>query len=261
LTTGGFAMSRLGVLVVVFCVAVRVYADAPLPAPRSLEGSRAEVNYVLQDHGAAPSANPPASFTEQLERLKAARERLAADRQQALFEPDEAENSEAELAPLRRRLHELLLRRRLHQLPARPDTGPLPDIHTPPPKPRSIALQTVAEKSGGPTPAPVDALSLANALFQVGEFEAALKAYRQVNVTRMRAEEKAPTLYLTACCLRNLGKLDEATQLFREVAAMKDDLYLAECAQWQVSNLRMRKELETKLLDLRRRRQALENSP
>ena len=43
---------------------------------------------------------------------------------------------------------------------------------------------------------------------------------------------------MIACCLRNLGKLDEAATLYREVANTQDNDMLADCARWQLSSLR-----------------------
>ena len=39
--------------------------------------------------------------------------------------------------------------------------------------------------------------------------------------------------------MRNVGKLEEATNLYREVANAKADPYIATCAQWQLSMMRL----------------------
>jgi len=64
--------------------------------------------------------------------------------------------------------------------------------------------------------------------------------------------------YMTAACLRKLGKTDEAATLFREVANAKGEVVLAECAQWQLSAMRWKHDVETTLGELRQRRKALE---
>ena len=108
---------------------------------------------------------------------------------------------------------------------------------------------------------PADPQALAELLFQTGDFDGALKAYRSLDAGGQRPEERLAVQYMTACCLRQLGKMDEAATLYREVANSKDDDMLASCAQWQLSALRWHHELNDQLEQLRQRRQALEVKP
>ena len=52
-------------------------------------------------------------------------------------------------------------------------------------------------------------------------------------------------------------RVDNRTPLFREVAISKDDETFADCAQWQLSTLQWRNELETMIERLRRQREEL----
>lgn len=81
----------------------------------------------------------------------------------------------------------------------------------------------------------VDPLGLAQSLFQTGDYEGALKAFRQVEVSSLKPQEKAGVHYLRATCLRKLGMFDEASALYQQVAATKADEMLADCARWQLS--------------------------
>jgi tetratricopeptide (TPR) repeat protein len=107
------------------------------------------------------------------------------------------------------------------------------------------------------TDAPVDPLALAQSLFRVGDFTAALDAYRKLDKEDLKSEERAAIQYMTACCLRKLGKVDEASALYREVAHTPGNDFLSENAQWYLRTMKERRELEAQFEELRQRRQAL----
>jgi hypothetical protein len=107
------------------------------------------------------------------------------------------------------------------------------------------------------TDAPVDPLSLAQALYLAGDHEAALNAYRQLEQGEQKPDERIAIQYMIACCLRKLGKLDEATLLYREVANSGGNDILVENAQWYLRAIKDRRELEGQLDELRQRRQTL----
>jgi tetratricopeptide (TPR) repeat protein len=145
--------------------------------------------------------------------------------------------------------------------PITPDTSPT----MPPPQAVGQAPpQAVPDKGAKPPPEavePVNALSLAEALFQAGNYEQSLKAYRTIDLTGMKADDRAPIQYLTATCLRKLGKTEEAATLYREVANSRGDEQVASCAQWQLNMLRWRRDWEVRLQAARERRQSLEKMP
>ncbi len=107
------------------------------------------------------------------------------------------------------------------------------------------------------TDAPVDPMSLAQALFLSGDYASALKAYRQLEEEEQRGDQRITLQYLIACCLRKLGKLDEATTLYREVANSRGSDFLVESSQWYLRAMKERRGLEGQLTELRQRRQAL----
>jgi tetratricopeptide (TPR) repeat protein len=100
----------------------------------------------------------------------------------------------------------------------------------------------------------VDAISLAQNLFRTGDHEAALRAFQLMELSTLPKADRAYVQYMTGCCLRRLGKMNEAAAAYREVAEAKEDEFLAECATWQIGSIRSRQELVTQLEELRARR-------
>lgn len=130
--------------------------------------------------------------------------------------------------------------------------APSPSLSPPPPK--------AGEKEGAAqrlTEAPVDPLTLAQALFQSGDSAAALAAYRKLEQEEQKPDDRITIQYMIACCLRKLGKADEASVMYREVANSGGSEVLVESAQWYLRALRERHELEAQLQQLRQRRQAI----
>jgi tetratricopeptide (TPR) repeat protein len=108
---------------------------------------------------------------------------------------------------------------------------------------------------------PVDPMAMAQALFETGDFEGALATYRLLDLKSLNKTDRAAAQYLMGTCLRRLGKIDEAATLYREVVNAKEDDILADCAQWQLSAFRWRRDLENQLEQIRQRRHALEANP
>ncbi|HWG43734.1 MAG TPA: hypothetical protein VN688_13180 [Gemmataceae bacterium] len=107
------------------------------------------------------------------------------------------------------------------------------------------------------TDAPVDPLTLAQTLFLAGDHAGALNLYRQLEKEEQSTEGRITIQYMLACCLRKLGKTDEASTLYREVANSDGNDVLVENAQWYLRAMKERRELETQFDELRQRRQAL----
>jgi hypothetical protein len=131
-----------------------------------------------------------------------------------------------------------------------------PPTQLPPPPP----IASVNEPDDAPkvvTDAPVDPLALAQSLFRAGDFAAALDAYRKLDKDDLKSEGRIAIQYMMACCLRKLGKVDEASTLYREVANTPGNDFLSENAQWYLRTMKERRELEARLEELRQRRQAL----
>ncbi|HTU19767.1 MAG TPA: CDC27 family protein [Gemmataceae bacterium] len=139
-------------------------------------------------------------------------------------------------------------------VPAEASTLPAPK---PLPPPSAPSAQQPDNSSKVLTDAPVDPPSLAQSLFLSGDHAAALNAYRKLEQEEPRPDERIAIQYMIACCLRKLGKLDEAAILYREVASSHGSDILVENAQWYLRAMKERRELETQLGELRQRRQAV----
>jgi hypothetical protein len=90
--------------------------------------------------------------------------------------------------------------------------------------------------------------------YQDGNTKAALAAFRLIDPNGQSGEEKAFTQYLVACCLKQQGQMNEAVSLYREIAELKQDPFITECALWQLGAIRQLRELDTQLEQLRVRR-------
>ena len=253
-----------------FLSTAAVLADEPpllLPAPQTVPKPAPPERIFLPPRRAPDKPRPdPEELLREISRLRKEREALQSERGE-LSRPTEAgDGAAAEAARLRLRLAELLLKLggRGPAAPPTPEPTTVPPTPGKPPAPKPDTAPTPT----GPEPPPlpptgqfVDPVALAEALFRAGDYEAALGTYRLLDVSGMDNEKRLAIQYMTACCLRKLGKLDEAATLYREVANAKEDAILAECAQWQLGAVTWRRDLESRLQQLRQRRQALEGKP
>jgi tetratricopeptide (TPR) repeat protein len=103
-------------------------------------------------------------------------------------------------------------------------------------------------------------MELGQTLFRVGAYEAALAAFRMVELHTLSREDRLLVQYLQASCLRHLGRMDEATRLYREIANSQSNAFAVECAQWQLSSLRWQQDTTRRLEQLRAWRQNREPS-
>ncbi len=131
--------------------------------------------------------------------------------------------------------------------PAQPQPSPSP----------TVSVKQPDDTAKVVTDAPVDPLALAQSLFRAGDYAAALNAYRKLDKDDQKPEDRAPIQYMMACCLRKLGKVDEASALYREVANTPGNDFLGENAQWYLRTMKERREMEAQLDELRQRRQAM----
>jgi hypothetical protein len=109
-------------------------------------------------------------------------------------------------------------------------------------------------------PKSIDSTSVAYSLVRAGKYDAALTVYQAIDVKETNLEERSTIQYLAATCMRNVGKIEEATNLYREVANAKTDPYIATCAQWQLAAMRWEQSMKDRLADIRKRRSALGTS-
>jgi hypothetical protein len=152
----------------------------------------------------------------------------------------------------------------LHQSADAGRAPTMPQQHALHPAPRSasanlpdVIKQSLETKSEAVTDAPVDPLALAQSLFRARDYTAALNAYRKLDKEDQKLEDRVAAQYMMACCLRKLGKVDEASILYREVANASGNEFVVENAQWYLRTMKERRELEAQLDELRQRRQAM----
>ena len=222
---------------------------------------------------------------QQAELLKAQREALKAERESIGVPTDSIPSGESRRIPeLRRRATELMLkaasqRKSTATVPVRNDNPPRDQdppekvvkepakpfpVQPQRPDPNAVKKGSSADVAGAANPeAPpsvpkvVDPLALGEALFRNGEYAGALTAFRQLDLVEFKAEQRLMVQYLSACCLRKLGKFDEAVALYRDVANAKGDPVVAECAQWELGAVRWRHDIETEIERLRKERKQL----
>ena len=182
-----------------------------------------------------PLLPTPTTPTTPPDKLKAGTAALAADRVAA--EPTSASDQRAKLQSDLLRLLE-----RIDRLPQQP-TGPMVTPNPPVPTPK--------KDEGGV--APVDRLRAATNLARDNQTEAALSAFRMLDLQRLSPDDRAFARYMEAACLRRLGMTTEALPIYREVSNAGDDPFLASAAFSQVGLLRESDGLKTQLAELRAR--------
>lgn len=185
---------------------------------------------------AAGTAQPPAA----LDKLKANTTALANERAAA-------ETSSAERAKLQDDLRRLI--ERLDKAPLQPPANPNPNVIGGPPK-------TTKEPGPAITALPVDRLRAAINLVRDNQIESALNAFRQLNLQQLDAEDRAFAQFMTASCLRRLGRTAEALPIYREVGDAGEEPFIASSAVSQVALIRNSEELQAQLIKLRERPKA-----
>lgn len=193
------------------------------------------------------------SLHRETESLRLEREAMLVE-EAALVTANDFHASKGTEANLQKRIAELLVRV-VQQTKKTNETASA----APPPSSRECVNES-GDAPKAATDAPVDPLALAQSLFRARDYAAALDAYRKLDKCDQKSEEHAAIQYMMACCLRKLGKVDEASALYREVANTPGNDFLAENAQWYLRTMKERRELGAQLEELRRRRQAMKSN-
>lgn len=200
--------------------------STPRPIPKS--ATPAETKKLRADRSALNrDLEPPADA------IDADSSVVSADRQRAALK--------AQLAGLIRQLGE---DRKTERAPA---TTPTPPATLPP-------QVKIAPPRDGTDPR--DVIRSAQNYFRTNAIEASLKTFQVINTNdkSLQREDRAFVTYMIACCHRRLGDYTNALTLYREVAAAKEDDFLAECALWQIGIIRSAQELDAELERLRSRK-------
>ncbi len=113
------------------------------------------------------------------------------------------------------------------------------------PKPSTQAFEP------NPDAPPGDRLKQAENLYRAGEIRAAQKVLQSIDLAALASKQASLAKYLRACCHRRLGDYEQARQIYRDIAASKDDAFLAECAAWQLQAIRSREEMAAHIVPTR----------
>ncbi len=195
-----------------------------------------------------------AALQQDMARLKRERESLAAEREKtSKMPPATSSEEEAEAARLRARIAELLVK--VEAKKAKEGKRPTDQAALPsrPVSPSKLDILST------PSPAAVrsaEALQVAQAQFHSDQFDAVLQTIRRVDSQTLSKEDCLLVQYLTAGCLRNLGRLDEAVPLYRTVVDSRGDEALVESASWQLTAIDARRNMLRELAEIRERRTA-----
>jgi hypothetical protein len=257
-------MYRSSALIVLMLAFAAAKADE-LPQPRKLGDAGTPSPPLLLEPPPDDGGRALSTLRDDVRLLQSARDALKAELD-AVPAGDAVQPTKAEeISRMKKRLADALLKLETTQIKKAVKAAPGP-VKPPPPAPApptaSVSPPIVGDTATQPfAGSVVDALALAPVLFQTGDYEGALTAYRLVSPEAVGPADRVTVTYMTAACLRKLGKNDEAATLFREVANTKGEEVLAECAQWQLSAMRWKHDVETALDEFRQRRKSLEAKP
>ncbi|MEO2088725.1 MAG: hypothetical protein ABGY75_04390 [Gemmataceae bacterium] len=170
--------------------------------------------------------------------LKDEMEKLLKLRQE--LQPEGEPGTADERSRLRGQLNDLL--KKLDQPKSKPTTGKE--------KPHAPSSKVPLPEGGKP----IDTMRFGINAYKVGDVRGALETFRLIDLSRLSGEDRAFAQYLTACCLRQTGKVAEATAIFREILDEKADPLLTECALTQLGLIRSTRDLDAQLEQFRARR-------
>lgn len=97
---------------------------------------------------------------------------------------------------------------------------------------------------------PIDRLGLADNLYLTGELVLALEMYEQIEASAESPDEIFWVRYQAACCLRRLGRTDEAQAGYRRIAEAPEAGWLHELSIWWLDRINERLVLEEDLRKL-----------
>jgi hypothetical protein len=141
--------------------------------------------------------------------------------------------------------------------PSAAGVAPAPKGAVPPLTKKDPLTPPTIPELDDPKDSPVDAPGLGRALFLSGDFSKALATYTAIDPSEQRPEDRLVTQYMMACCLRKMGKLDEAAALYREVGNSGGHESLVTNAQWHLQTMKGHQELVAELARLRALREGL----
>ncbi len=231
----------------------------PLPVPPSLK--------LLP----APIPEDVKILEREMSQLRQAREALQKERAVVVAPSNTGRPPESETAAeLRLRLAETLIRlretRMKTQVQPRTTVSTTPvgptekvDLEIPRTTPGSArAADADAGTARGPvTEGPIDGAGLGRVLFLSGDYKGALAAYQALESAEQLPEDRLLTQYMIASCLRKLGKLEEATARYRDIANSGGRETLVKNAQWHLQAMKERQELAVELERIRVQRENL----
>ena len=224
-----------------------------LPTPAQLLHPDRSTSLLPSRPGSSSTSPDPevAALQQEMGRLRREREALAAEREKAGKTTLAAPSEDAvEAARLRTRLAELIARveaKKAKEGPRPTDPGITQSRAIAPPK---------LEIPSTPSPAAVrslEALQVAQSQFRADQYEAVLQTFHRIDAQTLSKEDNVLVQYLTAGCLRNLGRLDEAVTLYRSVVDAGGDEALIESARWQLTAIDARQNMLRELAELRER--------
>lgn len=191
---------------------------------------------ILPPLDPAAFAASSAALQAALDELRATRQHLEKDRADAQRQRDPGPIDEAGRLQLRVRLAELV--RRIGERPKA--------VAQAQPAPEQPILAGKVTPPVGEAPPPVDPLDLPQSLYRAARYEDALAALKALKRDDFSRRDQIWISYLSAGCLRQMGKRKEAAVIYREVAA-REDAFLAEMATWNLSVLSWRDEVESSI--------------
>jgi hypothetical protein len=183
-----------------------------------------------------PRTKPSSSETEELRRLQAELDAL----KKARSEPPASPAPPADSAAAEAMADRIKLKLKLFDLIEKLQTKRVSSPANPPPFPEAPRLTDDKGK-------PVDRLRQVQNLYRSGQIQAAQRALQLMDPATFTGRQGAMLKYLRASCHRRAGELDQAKQLYGELASSKDDEFLAECAAWQLQAIKAREELASRL--------------
>jgi hypothetical protein len=227
--------AALGLLTVASVVDGQVGGRAPeLPSGNSRPGPSDEPFRNTANSLTVPPARPTIGGSDELRRLQAEIEAIARMQEGLGDDPmPPAADSASERAKLRERLIELI-----DKLKSSSRSGSSP-------KAQSQSADPISDMR------PIDRLKQAENLYRAGEVRSAQKVLQSIEPASLAGKQGILVRYLLASCHRRLGEYDQARIIYRDIAASKEDAFLAECAAWQLQAIRSREEIATQVAPTR----------